>query len=387
MSDGRTFVFVINSLGAGGAERSLADILPYLPERGVHPLVVCFKAPEVGFEREVRDAGTEVVVLPTGGLLRHILPLRRIIRSRRPALVYTALFDAHFVGRLAAMGAGVPVLSNLTNVAYDPARFADPRVNTRKLRLLRTIDGWTARHLTKHFHAVSGAVKESAVSHLGIDGDDVTVVYRGRGRERLGSPSPARRSGVRETLGIPERAPVVVTVGRQEYQKGHGHLLAAIPALRDQFPDLVVLIVGREGHCTRDLQALVADLRIENLVRFLGHRTDVADLLSAADVFAFPSVYEGLGGANLEAMAMGLPMVVSDIPALREVVAEGENGVLVPPADAAALSAAIAELLADPERRASYGKRSIEIYEESFRATESIPRTVDLMVRVADAGR
>ncbi|MDJ0953325.1 MAG: glycosyltransferase family 4 protein [Acidimicrobiia bacterium] len=387
MSEGRTFVFVINSLGAGGAERSLADILPHLPERGVHPLVVCFKAPEVGFEREVRDAGTEVVVLPSGGLLRHIRPLRRIIRRRRPALVYTALFDAHFVGRLAAVGTGVPVLSNLTNVAYDPARFADPRVNTRKLRMLRTIDGWTARHLTAHFHAVSGAVKDSAVTHLGIAGDDVTVVYRGRGRERLGAPGPERRRAVREKLGIPQQAPVVVTVGRQEYQKGHRHLLAAVPALREQFPDLVVLIVGREGHCTGDLCAIVAELQIEEHVRFLGHRTDVADLLSAADVFAFPSVYEGLGGANLEAMAMGLPMVVSDIPALREVVAEGENGLLVPPGDPDALGGAIAGLLADPELRTRYGTRSIEIYEESFQATESIPRTVDLMVRVADAGR
>ena len=386
MSD--TFVFVINSLGAGGAERSLADTLPHVAERGIRPVVVCFKAPDVGFEREVRDAGTEVIVLPNdAGLLGQVRGIRRVLKRERPSLLYTALFDAHLAGRLAAVGTRVPVLSNITNIVYDPARFADPRVNDRKLRILRTIDGWTARHLTSHFHAVSGAVKDSIVESLRLDPDDVTVIRRGRSRKRLGDPSEHRRAETRRQLGIDAQVPVLITVGRQEYQKGHLHLLKAIPMLLEAWPDLQVLIVGRNGHMSVELRQLVDDLGIAPQVRFLGHRSDVADLLCAADLFVFPSVYEGLGGANLEAMAMGLPMIVSDIPALREVVEDGRNGVLVPPADPDSIARAVDRLLADGDRRVEFGRRSIEIYEKRFRADEAIPQSVDLMVAVAKKGR
>jgi glycosyltransferase involved in cell wall biosynthesis len=377
------FLFVINSLGAGGAERSLADILPHLYTVGVRPIVACFKSPDVGFEQEVRADGTDVRVLPGASLMSHVRDLRNIIKRERPRLVYTALFDAHLAGRLAAAGTGVPVLSNLTNVAYDPARYADPNVNGRRLQLLRYVDGWTARHLTSHFHAVSGAVKTSAVSSLGVAPQDITVVHRGRHRQRLGRPGADRRARVRSTLGLDSSALVVITVGRQEYQKGQRYLLEAVPGLADRFPNVEIMIVGRQGHASSELASLVTSLDIEDRVRFLGHRDDVPDLLAASDVFAFPSVYEGLGGANIEAMALGLPLVASDIAALREVVEVGGNGILVPPADPAALENALGDLLADPDLRRAYGVRSEEIFASSFDAEQSIPRTVDLMLDIA----
>ncbi len=383
MSSLPTFLFVINSLGAGGAERSLANILPYLHETGVRPIVACFKTPDVGFEQEVRDAGTDVRVLPGRRLAGRIRDLRKIIRDEHPELVYTALFDAHLAGRLAAVGTGVPVLCNLTNVAYDPARYSDPNVNERRLRVLRVIDGWTARHLATHFHAVSGAVKTSAVASLGVPPEAVTVIHRGRDKQLLGTASPARKARVRASLGMDADAPVVITVGRQEYQKGHRHLLEAVPALADRFPNVEVLIVGREGHTSSELQMLTTSLEIGDRVRFMGHRTDVADLLAAADVFVFPSVYEGLGGASLEAMALSLPIVASDIPALHEVVEADTNGIFVPPGDAFALQTAISRLLADPDLRERFGSNSRMIFERDFDAKESIPRTVDLMNRIA----
>jgi glycosyltransferase involved in cell wall biosynthesis len=211
----------------------------------------------------------------------------------------------------------------------------------------------------------------------------VTVIHRGRDKQLLGTASPDRKARVRASLGVDADAPVVITVGRQEYQKGHRHLLEAVPALADRFPNVEVLIVGREGHTSSELQTLTASLEIGDRVRFMGHRTDVADLLAAADVFVFPSVYEGLGGASLEAMALSLPIVASDIPALHEVVEADTNGILVPPGDAFALQTAISRLLADPDLREQFGSNSRMIFERDFDATESIPRTVDLMNRIA----
>jgi glycosyltransferase involved in cell wall biosynthesis len=322
-------------------------------------------------------------VLPGETIQSHIRNLRRIIRQESPRLVYTALFDAHIVGRIAAAGTGVPVLSNLTNVAYDPARYADPNVNAKRLRVLRIVDGWTARHLTSHFHAVSQAVKSSAITSLGVEPEAVTVVYRGRDPQVFGEAGDERRNRARSELGLGAESPVVITVGRQEYQKGQRHLLEAVPLLLEEFPDLEILLVGRQGHASAQLTLLCESLGIEKHVRFLGHRTDIADLLAASDIFAFPSVYEGLGGASLEAMAMELPIVASDIPALREVVENGGNGTLVGPGDSRAIADAIGALLRDRNLRQTYGVRSRAIFDQKFNAAQSIPRTVDLMRRVA----
>ena len=110
----------------------------------------------------------------------------------------------------------------------------------------------------------------------------------------------------------------------------------------------MVFVCGRDGGATAALRTQVERLRLGDTVRFLGHRDDLPEILAAADIFAFPSRYEGLGGVLLEAMALALPIVASDIPAVRETVDEGCNAVLVPPGHPEPLAAALEDLLADP---------------------------------------
>jgi glycosyltransferase involved in cell wall biosynthesis len=159
---------------------------------------------------------------------------------------------------------------------------------------------------------------------------------------------------------------VIINVGRQEYQKGQQDLIAAVALLAPQRPKLVVLIVGRKGNATEVLKESVNVRGLTDVITFLGHREDVGDLLAAADVFVFPSLFEGLGGAVIEAEALGLPVVASDLPVLREVVEDEQNGILTPAEDPAALAAAIERLLEDDRERALFGERSIEIFNERF---------------------
>jgi glycosyltransferase involved in cell wall biosynthesis len=378
-----TYLFVINSFGAGGAERSLLEFLPKLAATGVRPVIACLSRSDVGFEDEVRADGWDVRVLGGSGRLAKIRSLRALVRELRPALVYTALFDADIAGRLAAARTGVPVVSNLANTAYDPARLADPNVDARKLALVRMVDGLTARHLTEHFHAISEAVKESTVETMGVDPERISVVRRGRDPARLGEPSPERTATARALLGLPSDASVVVTVGRQEYQKGHRHLVDAFATVAESRPEAVLVIAGREGHASAALADQIARLGLRDRVRLLGHRSDVAEVLAAADVFAFPSVYEGLGGALIEALALGLPVVASDLPALREVVRPGENADLVPPTDSAALADALVALLDDPARRRAYAARSRQLFEEGFDADRAADEVVSLLAGIA----
>jgi glycosyltransferase involved in cell wall biosynthesis len=378
----RTYVFVVNSLDAGGVERSLVELLPRLAESGVRAVLVCLRRGG-RFDVAASDAGYEIRYLSSPGRLAQIVELRRIIRQLEPALLYTALFEADLTGRLAAFGTGVPVITNLANTTYDPIRLQDPNVRSWRLRVVKAVDGFTARHLTHHFHAVSHAVKASAVATMGLDPDVVTVVHRGRERHRLGEISQERRNRVRASLEIGPEVDVLMTAGRQEYQKGHSLLLAAFNGVRAARPGTILLVAGRPGHASAELESIVEGLGLEDCVRLLGHRDDVTDLMAASDLFVFPSLYEGLGGAMIEAMALGLPIVASDLPALREVAIEDQNAILVPPNDVEALEWAMLDLLADPARRTEYGRVSQKIFEDRFEAAAATEGMLSMLENVS----
>jgi glycosyltransferase involved in cell wall biosynthesis len=310
-----------------------------------------------------------------------------LIRSLHPDLVHTAIFEANVSARLAAAGSGIPVVSSLVSTPYEPVRLQDPNVSAWKLRAVRALDAWTSRHLTTAFHAISRTVKGAAVRDLRIDAGRITVIPRGREPERLGRPSNSRRVAARRALDLEGEGPVVVTVGRQEFQKGQWHLLEAMALLRGSRPDVRLVLAGRSGNVSPRLQGVLKRTGLDGDVRLLGHREDVPEVLAAADVFVFPSLFEGLGGALIEAMALGLPIVASDLPAVREVVEEGANALLVPPASPGRLADAMRELLDDPARMKSFGARGREIFEERFTIDRSVEQMVDLYERVVAEGR
>lgn len=378
-------MFVINGLGTGGAQRSLLELLPRLAEADLRSSVVVLHSLDEGVEDEVRELGYPVRVLDSSSVPTRIARLRRMISTERPNIVHTAIFDSDLVGRIAAVRKPVAVLTSLVNTSYDPVRLKDPNVRSWRLQAAKQIDAWTARHLTTHFHAISQAVKEAAVRDLGVRRDRVTVIERGRDVGRLGEPGPERCARHRASLGLGETERVLLTVGRQEFQKGHRFLLEAMWLLREQ-ANLVLLIAGRRGHASPDLARIVDQLGLDDRVRFLGHRDDVPELLAAADLFVFPSLYEGLGGALIEAMALGLPVVASRIRAIEEVVEDGRSATLVEPGRPEELAAAIADLLDDRAKATSFGIRAREIFLERFTLDRSAERMIDLYRYLATAG-
>jgi len=373
-----TVLFVINGLGTGGAERSLAELLPGLRAEGIESIVACLYRRELGVERAILDDKTDVRFVSAKSALGRARALRRLMRAIRPDIVHTTIYEASVVARIACIGFPAIVLTSLVNTPYAPARLADPRIDRRRLAIVRWIDGWTARHLTDHFHAITNAVADHAVAMLGIPRQRITVIERGRDAARLGNTSVDRRMKARRALGLPRDAEVVLNVGRQEFQKGQVALVEATAALAQRRRRLVTLVAGRDGAATSELRERSERLALDGHLRFLGHREDVPDLLAAADVFAFPSKFEGLGGSLIEAMAIGLPIVASDVPAIREIIEPNGNATLVPPGSASALASAIEDLLDDPAKAATYGARGRMIFRERFTLDRSTQRTVDL---------
>lgn len=377
-------LYVINGLGTGGAERSLAELLPRLARNGVDPAVVCLNRREQGVQAAVGTHGIDVRFVTEGRLPSRVAQVRRIIRRERPDIIHTTIFEADIIGRLAAVGTGARVLTTLVNTPYDPVRLRDPNVNRCTLEMVRRLDAFTARHFTDHFHAITYAVKEASVRDLAVSPERVTVVERGRDPARLGNPDAERRRRARRELGLEDDDLVLVNVGRQEFQKGQRYLLQALETLTRRHPRLVLVMAGRAGQATPDIQQLRAEAGLEDHVRLLGHRDDLPEILQAGDVFVFPSLYEGLGGSLVEAMALGLPIVASDLPALREVLQDGVNGRLVPAASPDALSEAIEQLITSPDRARRFALRNRAVFQERFTLDRSEARMVELYQRILD---
>ncbi|MCI0607246.1 glycosyltransferase family 4 protein [bacterium] len=374
-------LFVIDSLGRSGSERSLAELLPYLERASISCIIVCLRQREEGVQKEVEKLGFDVRILKGKGWLSRLRELRKIILAEKPDLIHTTLFASNILGRLS--GRGVPILSSLVNTPYEAIRFKDPNIKARRLRIVRWVDSWTARCCTTHFHAVSKAAKESAVTTLGIRPERITVVERGRDPDRLGYPGKERSMLARTALGLDENDEIIVNIGRLEYQKGQKYLLDAIAHLLPKHPRLVLLIAGRSGVLSSELSQLSEKLGLNGRVRFLGYRSDIPEILAAADVFAFPSLYEGLPGAVIEAMALGLPVVASSIPAVLEVVEPGGNALLVQPGSAIEFAQALETLLEDRNKCITFGKRSREIFEERFTLDRSASSMIQLFRQTA----
>jgi glycosyltransferase involved in cell wall biosynthesis len=392
-----TVLLVINRLTHGGAERSLAELLPHYAKAGVRPIVACLAQARDGLEDEVIADGFDVRIVrgrefanrsrDVRGLASAVRDLRSIVRREDPDLVHTTLFAADIAGRLAAARTPAATLTSVVGNTYIPERLADPHVTALKLRVSRAVDSWTGRAVNDHFHAVSNATKVSAQAAFKIPDNRITVIYRGRDGTRLGRPSPERRAAARQALDVPPDTELIVNVGKQEFRKGQATLLDALALLAPQRPRLLLLQAGYAGQCTDDLRARASRAELRDHVRFLGHRTDVPELLAAADLFVFPSLDEGLGGSAIEAMALGLPIVASDIPAMREIHDPGRNALLVPPSNPQKLADAIAQLLDDPAMRTAFGLRSRQIFDERFTLEQSAERMLSLYTEVIEQHR
>jgi len=354
-------LYVIDSLAPGGAERSLVSIAPHLMERGIELRVAAVQDRD-DLRDDLEHAGVEVVHLTPAGRPGRVRQLAALVRSIRPDLVHTTLFEADIAGRLAAAMERVPCVCTLANESYGMDYAGQPGVSAVRLRAAQAGDVATAR-LVRRFHAVSEGVAATMTRRLLIPRRRIDVVHRGRDPEVLGRRTPGRTRAKRLALGV-GAGPLVVAVARHEYDKGLDVAIQAMARVRRLAPDAVLVVAGRQGNQTGELEGLIREAGLGRSVRLLGPRDDVADLLAAADVFMAPSRREGLPGAVLEAMALEAPIVASDLPAMREVL--GDDGAcahLVPIGSADAFADAVVDAFGSAgsmAARTSNGRRRFE---------------------------
>lgn len=371
-------LYVIDSLAAGGAERSLAALAPHYRDLGVE-LTVVVLVDRHGVEEQIVEAGGRILsVASTPGRLLKIARLRSVIKEQRPDLVHTTIFEADILGRTASWLARTPVVSSLVNAAYGDEHGREQGIRTSRMKAAQVTDAVTAR-FARRMHAVSEHVAEVMADRLHYPRARIDVVPRGRDPAVLGRRTPERRSAIRESLGVNLDDTVVLAVARHEPAKALDELVAAVAIARADVPRARLVIAGRDGNATPAIREAIEHTGMQDSVMLLGDRSDVADLLCGADVFVLPSYREGMPGAVIEALAMEAPVVASDIPQVREVTAD-RAALLVTPGDVAGFAAAITSCVNDPAASAA---RVADGYAR-FTTRFTVQRTAAMMVEFYD---
>lgn len=356
-------LMVINRITPlGGTEGSTLLIIDGLHDNGCDFSAVVLHGTDA-YTRDVLSAREVPLTTSDPGFRAQLACVCDAIRSDRPDLIHAALFDAELVACLAGAIYGVPVVRSLVTAQYgnEAVRVS---VSPMRLRAVRLFDRALSRFATFRFHAVSQAAADAATRAIGIPSARITVVPRGRDPRALGPVTRARRDRTRQALGLDPEAPMLFNAARLVPQKGQLYLVEAFARVLRTNPAAVLVIAGLEGSSTPEVRASIDRLGLREHVRLLGVRDDVADLLCAADVFVFSSLWEGLPGAVLEAMAMSVPVVAFGADSVAEAV--GDTGVLVPIGDVAGLADALDTLLHDSSQRAELARRGRKRFEEQF---------------------
>jgi glycosyltransferase involved in cell wall biosynthesis len=335
---------VIDSLGRGGAERHLVQVVQFLAKRGVDQVVAqLFRQDDLA--NAIEHAGVRVMKLglePKVSALRLAPSRLYAVASRsRPHLIATQLVYSDIAGRTVARAMNIPSLTTWQNTTYDPHNPLMRRLRTRlAYELFRTLDsatvGWAAGLV-----AVSETVQHSYVRALGIGPMPVSVVPNSIDLSRFDCP-PTRRPFSVGTLRL-------VHVGRHVPQKGLPILLDALSRVPSTI-DVTVDLFGA-GPDGPELVSRARRLGVQQRVAFRGPVSDVVPHLMAADAFVFPSLHEGLALALLEAYAAGLPVLASAIEPNLEIDTQRVATLSHPAGDAAALARHIEHLALDQGER------------------------------------
>ncbi len=370
---------VLEDLDTGGTEQQLAAFLVRSDrERFHHEICVLTEAGRLA--TSLQNLGIPVHVLGVErnwDLMRAIIRLRRLVRGVAPDIIHTALYRPGVVSRIVGRLNRVPVVTTLVNTTYEPEwRQDNPRLSPWKVALVQGIDTVTSRWGAM-FVALTQAVKRSAVRRLAIPEAKIRVIPRGFGFEDVASPPAASVEALRAELDCTDAYPLVLNVARLVPQKGQQYLIEAMAQVRQTFPRARLIVAG-EGWLRDQLEALIREHGLESSVRLLGDRADVPTLLALADIFAFPSLFEGFGVSLLEAMGFGKPCIASDIDVLREVTDGGTKAVIVPSRSVDVLAEAIVRLAKDRTRADQLGAEAMAWVRQQYDARRCARALEDL---------
>jgi glycosyltransferase involved in cell wall biosynthesis len=384
-------VHVIEDLGPGGAERLLYTNLKNLDSQRIRSTVVTVYPRATHWSQAIRDLGVPVISLECQtprNLLSGIRRFRSWLAKEQPDLIHSHLWAANVIARVAGRLAGIPVISSIHNPDHEPEAWNDGAdVSLGKRLAAKTIDRWTSRFGNQKLIAVSDYVRRSAHKSLKFPLGDIELLYNPIDVDQFSGAMSRERAELLRECGLPKDTLLLVSVGRVSPQKGLLYALRALPAILESYPAAHLVSVGAttDRECVARLTNEAKHLGVAGHFHLIGARRDVIEFLRAADVFLFPSLYEGLGIALIEAMAAGCACVASDAGPIPEIISDGQTGILVPSGNSDALAEAVTRLLASSELRSELGTAARQTALQRFQPQPAADYLTEIYERVARA--
>lgn len=338
-------LILIKGLGRGGAEQLLVNAAPYL-DRSKFDYRVAYILPwKDALVGELQAKGLPVHCLGGGRGLGWVIRLRRLVRSQHIDTVHSHSPLAAVAVRL-ALGPGGPRRVYTEHNVWE--RFHPATYWLNLLTFPRSDQVFAVSDQVRasiRYPRLFGRMRRPPIETLYHGPDPASV-------EGWGDPH-----GVRQELDIPAGGPIVGTVANFKAHKDYPTLIRAAAQVVKRIPDVRFVVVGL-GPLEKDIKHLAQSLGLNGSVIFAGYREDAPRVAGAFDVFVLSSLQEGLSIAAVEAMAQGVPAVVTNVGGLPEVVEHGYNGFVVPPRDPSALAESILHILENDRERRRMGENA-----------------------------
>ena len=368
-------MIVIDSLGTGGAEKSMVEYAKFLKREGQKVIFICQDERSVSYEEEVIDYNIEVKFLKQTSFFKKVLEFAEYVKEIEPDIIHSVLVSSNILVRLSRnFTKQGKVVQSLVNTPYSLERKKDSKLPWQKFLLAKQFDKWTARLFPSFYHPITQTVLNHYKPIYGIK-NNYEIIYRGRNENT--------------SLGKKEQSSkfTLINVGRQEFAKGQIHLLEALFYLEKKYniKDIYVKILGFEGKSSKDLEVYTKENNLENRVEILGFVRNVEEELAKTSVFVFPSYYEGLGGSLIEAFAAKLPCVCSNLPVLKEVVGDESGALFCAPGDYKCLAEQILKLYQDEILRNSLSDYSYARFKREFQLDAINNQMLDMYKSVLKA--
>ncbi|HZJ57114.1 MAG TPA: glycosyltransferase family 4 protein [Clostridia bacterium] len=372
-SDSRPRVAELIRRAEGGMKEHYMALTEGLIGNGMDVIALCSLSR--GDRKRLSKWGATVVPFVIRGRISPIrdilaiLRLARLLRRYRVDILHCHGFRAGLIGRIAALFVRCPCIYTIHN--FFP----------KSLGKLGTMGiAWAEKRLsgiTKNIITVSGALKKYTAKGLAIDPDKIKIIYNGI--------DPPNYIGddhdIRQMWGIEPEEKLVGTVARLIPAKGLDVLIDAVPPVLEEFPDTKFMIVG-DGPDRSNLMDKAAHLNCSKNIIFAGHSEYIWYYYEAFDIFVLPSLSEGLGISILEAMAMGKPVIATNVGGIREIIDHNRNGYLIPPGDSGELADALLFYLENEQRTYEYAKVGRAEILTKFRLEDMIRETTQTIYEV-----
>ncbi len=361
------------TMPVGGAEIFWLNVLQKIDRSRFNPITCCIADKGIIGER-IEALGFEVIALgrmkEKGFDLGAVREIKRIIKERDIDLLHMHLYHAGLYGRIAAM---------LLPAQKRPKCIFHIHNVYSKIKTHRALANRFLRRYTDTVIAVSEPVKKDVIRYDKYPPNEVSVLPTCIDFDRM--QTDLTKEEGREISRLPKDGILLGTVGRLVEAKGHSYLIEAVSLLKKRGVLAKAVLIGG-GRLDGKLREQAFSLGVADDIIFLGERHDIPALYRAMDLYVMPSLWEGAPLSLLDAMAAGVPSVVTSVGGMPEQLDNGYCGIIVPPGDPAAMANAISDLLADEERMKEYSERSQTRSKEYYGSAEVAEKFQKIYLRL-----